>query len=70
MHLRKMRRREFVTLLCGAGMWPLVARAQQASLPVIGFMSSRMIEAFRRGLKEGGFIEGENVVDRVPLGAR
>jgi len=68
MHLRKMRRREFVTLLCGAGMWPLVARAQQASLPVIGFMSSRspedsphMIEAFRRGLKEGGFIEGENV---------
>jgi putative ABC transport system substrate-binding protein len=47
---------------------PLVARAQQQSLPVIGFMSSRspedsvnVLTAFRRGLGEGGLIEGENV---------
>src|SRR5215470_3757881 len=64
-----MNRREFITLLGGAAIaWPLAARAQQAPLPGIGFMSSRspedsphMIEAFRRGLKEGGFVEGENV---------
>jgi len=61
-------RRDFITLLGSAAAWPLAARAQQAPLPVIGFMSSRspedsphMIEAFRRGLKEGGFVEGENV---------
>ena len=62
-------RRKFLATLGGAAAaWPLAARAQQAPLPVIGFMSSRspedsphMIEAFRRGLKEGGFVEGENV---------
>src|SRR5262249_42882002 len=65
---RHTRRREFIAALGGAAAWPLAARAQQAPLPVIGFMSSRspeasphMIEAFRRGLKEGGFVEGENV---------
>jgi putative ABC transport system substrate-binding protein len=63
-----MKRRAFISLLGGAAAWPLTVRAQQAPMPVIGFMSSRsledsphMIEAFRRGLKEGGFIEGENV---------
>jgi hypothetical protein len=48
--------------------WPLAARAQQSAMPVIGFMSSRtpedsvhLLEAFRRGFKEGGFAEGQNV---------
>jgi putative tryptophan/tyrosine transport system substrate-binding protein len=64
-----MRRREFITILGGAAAaWPLDGYAQEA-MPVIGFMSSRspedsahLLEAFRRGLREGGFTDGENVV--------
>src|SRR5215469_4739869 len=62
-----MRRREFVTLLGGAVVWPFAVNAQQ-SLPVVGFLSSRspeesahLVEAFRGGLKDGGFIEGQSV---------
>ena len=64
-----MRRREFIGLLGGAtAMWPLAAGAQQPKLPVIGFMSSRsakdsaqLLQAFHRGLREVGYIEGQNV---------
>jgi putative ABC transport system substrate-binding protein len=79
-----MRRREFVAGLAGATAWPLAARAQQRAIPVVGFLSSQSADdsknftiAFLQGLKEAGYVEGQNVaveyryaeneLDRLPV---
>ena len=63
-----MRRREFIAGLGSTLAWPLAARAQQPAVPVIGFLHSQApnlktstLAAFRQGLKESGYVEGQNV---------
>src|SRR5439155_22697948 len=65
----RMRRREFMTLMGGVAVaWPLAPRAQQPTVPVIGFLSSRsatdsalQVAAFRQALGEAGYVEGQHV---------
>src|SRR6516165_8580838 len=68
MRIALLKRRDFISLVGGAATWPLVARTQQAAMPVIGFMSGRsmadsgyLAESFRQGLRDTGYVEGESI---------
>ena len=62
-----MRRREFITALGGAALWPLAGRAQQSTMPVIGVLGDEpesdkiFLDGLRKGLSEGGYVEGQNL---------
>jgi len=79
-----MQRRDFIRLLGGHVVWPLAAHAQQPTMPVVAFLrtgsadtNSRKVAAFRKGLNESGYVEGQNVTveyywlesphDRLPV---
>ena len=69
MQFDQVRRREFITLLGGTAAWPLAARAQQSSIPVVGFLHDgsfeprvHLVAGFRQGLSEADLIDGRNVV--------
>jgi putative ABC transport system substrate-binding protein len=67
--VNNLRRRDFIAYVCGAAAaWPLAARAQQPAMPVIGFLrsttangSAHLVAAVLQGLKESGFVDGQNV---------
>ena len=68
MRLEQFKRREFITLVGSAAAWPLLARAQQPGTPVVGFLHygspetyAHIVSAFRQGLRDSGFVEGQNV---------
>ena len=69
-----MKRREMIMLLCTAAIWPFAARAQPKAMPVIGYLgagspgpSAPFAAAFRQGLRELGYVEGQSVAIEVPL---
>src|SRR5262252_6881068 len=81
MQFNQLRRRQFIAVLGGAAAWPLAARAQQPAMPVVGVLApvsqnEELLRGLRQGLKQAGFVEGENVaivyrfaeneIDRLP----